>query len=164
MSEPYTARVDGIRFAAAHMATFGGDCEPLHGHSYEVAAEVTGALADDSWVVDFVELKSILRGLCEEIDHRFLLQTDSRVLDVLETEAAWKVRTPKGLGYVLPHADVAALPVDNTTAERLAEWLVGQLWDALEERGLANVESVSVEVFEGPGQKATYRRRRLPID
>jgi 6-pyruvoyl-tetrahydropterin synthase len=32
----FSVRVEG-KFSAGHFATYGGDCEPLHGHTYEVA-------------------------------------------------------------------------------------------------------------------------------
>lgn len=162
MSDTFSARVEGMRFAAAHFATFSGECEPLHGHSYEVALTVEGTLTADAWAFDFVELKSLLRGLCDELDHRFLLQRESAVLVIEETETNWKVRTPAGTGYVLPHADVVPLPLDNTTAERLAEWLSARVEEALLERGAANLSTIEVEVWEGPGQRAAHRRRRLP--
>ena len=94
MKTTYEVRVEGIRFDAAHFATYGGNCEPLHGHSYEVAAEVQGTLGDDSLVVNFIGLKAILRELSKELDHHFMLQTESRVLHIESTETAWKVRTP----------------------------------------------------------------------
>jgi 6-pyruvoyltetrahydropterin/6-carboxytetrahydropterin synthase len=158
---PLRVRVEGIRFAAGHFATFAGGAEPIHGHSYEVAAELEGAVTPDGWVFDFVELKAILRDICDQVDHRFLLQKESTVLEIDRTDTAWKVRTPAGVGYVLPAVDVVALPVDNTTAERLAEWIAGQLWDALTERGAGNVDSAEVEVWEGPGQRAAFRRQRI---
>jgi 6-pyruvoyltetrahydropterin/6-carboxytetrahydropterin synthase len=160
----FSVRVEGIRFSAAHFATYGGECEPMHGHSYEVAAEVEGGLGEDSWVIDFSELKDVMRGLCAELDHHFILQTESRELQVDHSPAAWKVRTAAGLGYVLPVSDVAALPIDNSTAERLAEYLSGQVWQALVGRGHENIERVSVEVWEGPGQRARYSRERLLLD
>jgi 6-pyruvoyltetrahydropterin/6-carboxytetrahydropterin synthase len=155
--ERYQVRVEGVQFAAAHFATFGGECEPLHGHSYGVAAEVDGSLSEESWVVDFVQLKSILRGLCHTLDHRFMLQLNSRLLKIEAREGCWKIVTPGGRQYSFPEADVAALPIDNTTAERLAEWLCGRLQEALQKRGAANVDSILVEVWEGPGQRAAYR-------
>jgi 6-pyruvoyltetrahydropterin/6-carboxytetrahydropterin synthase len=155
----FSVRVEGIRFAAAHFATYGGECEPLHGHSYEVAAEVGGALTDDSWVFDFSSLKRLLRELCAELDHRFILQVESALLEIDRDEDYWKVRTPSGAGYVFPVADVAALPIDNSTAERLAEHLCERLWESLTRDGRGRLESASVEVWEGPGQRATYARQ-----
>src|SRR6478672_13570173 len=157
MEEAFSVRVDGIRFAAAHMATFAGTCEPLHGHSYQVEAEIHGALADDSWVIDFQQLKSLLRRECADLDHKFILQCDSRRLDIVKAEGAWIITTPAGRRYQFPMDDVAALPIDNSTAERLAEWLCRRLWTQLEGVDGGLFRSASVDVWEGPGQKATFK-------
>lgn len=153
-----------MQFAAAHFATFGGECEPLHGHNYGVAAEVDGPLSEESWVVDFVQLKSILRGLCHTLDHRFMLQLNSRLLKMKEENGKWQILTPQGKEYAFPEADVVALPIDNTTAERLAEWLSGRLEDSLLKRGATNVEAVMVEVWESPGQRAAHHRQCLSLE
>ncbi len=156
----YSVRVERnkLKFAAAHFATFGGQCEPLHGHNYAVAIEVTGTLTDDSWVCDFSTLKSLGKALCDELDHKFLLQRDSRVLEIDETATNWKIRFA-GRGFVFPKADVLALPLDNTTAERLAEWLAARLRDDLRARGASNLATISVEVEEAPGQSASAGER-----
>jgi 6-pyruvoyltetrahydropterin/6-carboxytetrahydropterin synthase len=164
MRESHLVRVEGIRFDAAHFATFGGNCEPLHGHSYEVAAEVAGSLTEDSWVISFQSLKAMLRELCKEIDHRFILQRDSTILEIEEAETAWKVRMPGGIGYVLPKADVAPLPIDNSTAERISEWFCSRLWTVLEEKGARNLRSLTVDVWEGPGQRGSFQMQRLPLE
>ena len=158
MSELFQVRVEGVGFAAAHFATYGGRSEPLHGHDYALAAQVDGTLDTNAWVIDFGEVKAILRGICKEVDHRFLLQRDSRVLAIDATEAAWNVRTPDGIDYVLPRQDVIALPIDNTTAERLAEWFCERVLQTLRERRADNVRAVTIEVWEGPQQRASYRR------
>jgi 6-pyruvoyltetrahydropterin/6-carboxytetrahydropterin synthase len=133
------------------MATYDGKLEPLHGHNYAVIVEVTGTLTDDAWVVDFSTLKTAAKQLCDELDHKFLLQRDSRELEIDEGMSNWKVRHLER-GFVFPKSDVLALPIENTTAERLAEWLVGRLRDDLRERGAANLTSISVGVEEAPGQ------------
>ena len=160
----FEVRVEGVYFDAAHFATFGGDCEPLHGHSYQVAAEISGPLTEQSWVVNFIELKAILRGLSRELDHRFMLQLDSRLLRIDDAGESWQVFTPGDRSYSFPKADVAALPIDNTTAERLAEWFGDRLARSLAERGAANLEAITVEIWEGPGQRASHRQRGLPIE
>src|SRR3990170_5442376 len=142
---------NALRFSAAHFTTFGGDCEPLHGHNYDVMVEVEGELTEDSWVVDFAELKRMARRLCEELDHRFLLQRDSRLLQIEEGAVAWTVRF-RGRRWVFPRAEVVALPIDNTTAERLAEWFCGRLWEELSSAGARNVAAVTVGIEEAPGQ------------
>ena len=156
----YSVRVERnkLKFAAAHFATFEGQCEPLHGHNYAVGIEVTGTLTEDSWVCDFSTLKSLAKAFCDELDHKFLLQRDSRVLEIDEGMSNWKVRFA-GRGFVFPKADVMPLPIDNTTAERLAEWFAGRLRGDLRARGAANLASITVEVEEAPGQSASATER-----
>jgi 6-pyruvoyl-tetrahydropterin synthase len=158
-AQKYQVRVEGIGFVAGHFATFGGSCERLHGHNYEVAADVEGTLSEDSWVVNFITLKNMLRDASARLDHRFMLQRNSRILEIDETESAWKLKTPAGAAYVLPKSDVVALAIDNTTAERLAQWFCDGVWSKLATRA-ANMSSLTVEVWEGPGQRASYRRER----
>jgi 6-pyruvoyltetrahydropterin/6-carboxytetrahydropterin synthase len=157
----YRVRVERnkLKFAAAHFATFEGQCEPLHGHNYAVTIELTGELTDDSWVADFGMLKSLGKALCDQLDHKFLLQRDSRVLTIDEGMSNWKVRFLER-GWVFPKSDVLALPIDNTTAERLAEWFVGRLRDDLGSRGASNLTSITVGVEEAPGQ-AGWATERL---
>ena len=149
----YKIRVERntLRFAAAHFATFEGQCEPLHGHNYDVIVEVEGELTEDSWLIDFGALKSMARAICQELDHKFLLQRDSRVLAIDEGEQEWKVRFGER-AWVFPKADVRPLPIDNTTAERLAEYIGGRLRAALHERAATNVSAITVGVEEMPGQ------------
>jgi 6-pyruvoyltetrahydropterin/6-carboxytetrahydropterin synthase len=63
----------------------------------------------------------------------------------------WKIRFGER-GFVFPKADVLALPIDNTTAERLAEWFAGRLRADLAARGASNLTSLTVGMEEAPGQ------------
>jgi 6-pyruvoyl tetrahydropterin synthase/QueD family protein len=146
-----------LRFAAAHMATFGGDCEPLHGHNYDLIIEVEGELTEESWVVDFGVIKGLARELCERLDHHFLLQRNSRQLLSEEREGIWVVRFGQSRRYEFPAVDVVALPIDNSTAERLSEWIHGELVTALQRVGATNLTMLSVGVEEMPGQTGWYR-------
>ena len=148
-----------LRFAAAHMATLGDDLEPLHGHNYSVRCRVDGALTDDRWVIDFSALKRYVREACEALDHRFLLQTRSRLLKALEEDAGWTIRFRDRV-YRFPAADVVPLPIENTTAELLAEWIAGRVEHALSSGGHANVARLAVDVEEMPGQAGGYARDR----
>ncbi|MCH8949745.1 MAG: 6-carboxytetrahydropterin synthase [Chloroflexi bacterium] len=120
---PYKVTVERntLRFAAAHFATFEDSCEPLHGHNYDVRVEVEGELTEVGWLVDFALMKSMTRALCQELDHKFILQRDSKVLKIDEGMSNWKIRYQER-GYVFPKADVVALPISNSTAEQLARW------------------------------------------
>jgi 6-pyruvoyltetrahydropterin/6-carboxytetrahydropterin synthase len=155
MSYRVTVERNTLRFAAAHFATFEGRCESLHGHNYDVLVEVEGELTEDGWVIDFSALKSMARALCQELDHKFLLQRESKALQIEERTSNWRVRFGER-GWVFPKSDVVALPIDNTTAERLAEWFAGRLREALAERGATNIVSLTVGVEEMPGQAGWF--------
>jgi 6-pyruvoyl-tetrahydropterin synthase len=153
--------VEGVRlrFAAAHMATLGDELEPLHGHNYVVRCRVEGDLTSDRWVIDFGVLKRAVREACEALDHRFLLQTRSRRLDIAQDGTAWVVRFGDR-EYRFPAADVAALPIENTTAELLAEWIAERVDAVLDAGGHTNVTRLAVDVEEMPGQAGGYARDR----
>jgi 6-pyruvoyltetrahydropterin/6-carboxytetrahydropterin synthase len=138
------------------MATFAGQCEPLHGHNYLLSVEVEGDLTEDAWVIDFSLIKRIARERCEAIDHKFLLQRDSRVLAIAETADAWQISFGERQRYVFPKSDVAVLPIDNSTAERLAVWFHGEIAAALTDAGATNIRRLRVEVEEAPGQSGWY--------
>ncbi len=156
MPHKVTVERNTLRFAAAHFATFEGQCEPLHGHNYDVAVEVEGELTEDGWVIDFGALKAMARALCQELDHRFLLQRDSKALEIDEGMSNWKVRF-RERGWVFPKSDIVALPIDNSTAEQLARWFAGRLRGQLAERGATNITSISVGIEEMPGQAGWWR-------
>ncbi len=146
-----------LRFAAAHMATLGAELEPLHGHNYSVRCRVEGDLTPDRWVIDFSVLKRYVREACERLDHRFLLQRDSALLEIREDADGWTIVFGERR-YHFPAADVLVLPVDNTTAELIAQWLCERVVEALEAGGHSNLSRVEVEVEEMPGQGGSYAR------
>jgi len=61
-------------FAAAHqLRNYKGKCENLHGHNYKVRVTVEAAALDDAGlVVDFVEMKRLMDGVIEQLDHTYL--------------------------------------------------------------------------------------------
>jgi 6-pyruvoyltetrahydropterin/6-carboxytetrahydropterin synthase len=138
-----------LRFCAAHFATFQGQAEPLHGHNYDLLLEIEGDLTEDAWVLDFAELKTIAEALCQQLDHRLLLPRANPALTVTDVADAWEIASP-GRRYVIPKSDVCVLPLDNSTAERLAEWFCQRLAEALAGRG--NITAISAGVEEAPGQ------------
>ena len=61
-------------FSAAHfLRNYRGKCENLHGHNWKVELEVKGnRLNEAGFVMDFKELKRILKEIVEELDHKLL--------------------------------------------------------------------------------------------
>ena len=61
-------------FAAAHRLTLvGHKCENLHGHNWKVEVCIKGDVLDQGGVLmDFGIIKKSLRGIMEELDHKYL--------------------------------------------------------------------------------------------
>jgi len=61
-------------FAAGHaLRNYKGKCENVHGHNYKVRVTLAGEQLNASGLLmDFVELRTELRRLGEELDHHFL--------------------------------------------------------------------------------------------
>lgn len=144
-----------LKFSAAHFITYGGKCERLHGHNYGVLVEMEGELGEDKLVFDFTVLKQITREICRSLNHRFLLPLENAHLDLKSTEESWEI-TFEGRRYVFPAVDVVELPIDNSTAERLAEYICGQILRALASHNTSNLRTITVGVAEAPTQTAYY--------
>lgn len=146
-----------LRFSAAHFITFGGKCERLHGHNYGVLVEVEGTLNEDKLVFDFTILKQQTREICRSLNHHFLLPLYNPHLILKEQSDAWEIQFGEKR-YLFPRVDVMALPIDNSTAERLAEYICNELCTRLAAYDTANLVTIMVGVEEAPTQMAYYRR------
>jgi 6-pyruvoyltetrahydropterin/6-carboxytetrahydropterin synthase len=150
---------DYLVFASAHFITFAGHrCEGLHGHNYRAKATIEGALNEESWFVfDFVQLKKIMRRLCDEIDHLVLLPLESTRIQVTEEGEMVKVAVDGNPRYMFPRRDCALLPIPNTTVEMLAQLLATRLRTELDATGARGLTAIEMEVEENFGQSAVYR-------
>lgn len=127
------------RFDAAHVLTHhAGQCRNLHGHTYRVIVEVAESADSEDMVIDFKNLKQVMRAvILERFDHAFLFDEAS----ASECEIA-AVITRHGMRSV-------GLPF-RSTAENLARHFFRELE--------ARVKVVSVKVYETPESCAEYRR------
>jgi 6-pyruvoyltetrahydropterin/6-carboxytetrahydropterin synthase len=158
MPETYHVRVakDYLVFSAAHFITFNGNvCERLHGHNYRVAAEVSGPVDENQYVVDFIALRDALKELVTELDHYVLLPTEHPAIrvtaDAMSVEAVFEDRR-----WVFPRGDCVLLPVANTTAEMLARYLGQRLLPMLAERAKCRPQRLRIEVDECEGQLGVW--------
>ena len=150
---------DYLVFASAHFITFAGHrCEGLHGHNYRASVTIEGALNEESWFVfDFVELKRIMKRLCDEIDHLVLLPLESERVKVKEEGETVSVSVDGKPRYVFPRRDCALLPIPNTTVEMIARLLTSRLKTELAKAGAGRLTAIEMEIEENFGQSAVYR-------
>ena len=155
---------DYLVFASAHFITFKGhQCETLHGHNYRVGVAVEGSVeAETLFVLDFSVLKQITRKLVDRIDHKVLLPTLNPKLAYREEGERIAVDYFGQPTYVFPKRDCALLPIPNSTAEMLAQYLGSQMREELVAGGYTHLTSLELEVEENYGQSATYHEALVP--
>ena len=119
---------------------------------------IEGDLNQESWFVfDFVELKRIMKRLCDDIDHLVLLPTRSDRVGVTEEGETVSVSVDGKPRYVFPRKDCALLPIPNTTVEMLAQMLTERLHVELSAQGAKGLTAIEMEVEENFGQSAVCR-------
>ncbi len=150
---------DYLVFSSAHFITFRGHlCETLHGHNYRVGVSVEGSVDNETmFVVDFSVLKKIVRKLVDEIDHKVLLPLKNPKLSFSSQGKSCHVSYFGEPTYVFPQVDCAMVPIENTTAEMLAQYFAQRVKDELVGQGIKNLTAIEMEVEESFGQAATYR-------
>jgi len=147
---------DYLVFCCAHFITYDGDqCEKLHGHNYRVAVEIEGDLDENHYVFDFVTLKNRTRAIVDELDHHMLLAMKNPQLVVEEDGNRVHVRY-RDREWMFPRSDCILLPIENTTAERVAWYIADRLATVLREQHQYTPDLLRVEVEETFGQSATF--------
>jgi 6-pyruvoyltetrahydropterin/6-carboxytetrahydropterin synthase len=67
------------QFAAAHqLKMVAKQCENLHGHNWKIEVFLSGEELNDAGVlIDFGEIKTVVRDIMGELDHKFLNELPS---------------------------------------------------------------------------------------
>lgn len=144
-----------FNFAASHFMTFAnGTREPLHGHNYRVELRGDAMELKSDMVFDFLDIKPIVREVCNELDHHFLLPTKNTHLKVVETENQIQIKTLDGSHFSFPTKDVYKIPIENTSAERIGLYLIQEIRRRVLERFQFEFSELTLEVEETPGQCA----------
>ena len=150
---------DYLVFSSGHFITYEGNhCERLHGHNYRVAVEVQGPLDENHYVVDFIALKDMTRSITAELDHRMLLPTQNKKIQLHEEGANLRV-TYQDRMWSFPRDECVLLPIANTTAELLAGYIAIRLRREMADRGWRSPDVLRVEVEECFGQSAEVEWR-----
>lgn len=131
-----TAKFDSAHF----LAGYEGKCANIHGHHWVIEAVAQGSGLQEEgpkrgMLIDFGDMKHIVRGMAEEFDHALIYESGSlrtKTIEALNEE-----------GFRL--IEVGFRP----TAENFARYFYG----LLREKGLP---VCSVTVYETPDNCATY--------
>ena len=148
-----------FKFSAAHFLIFpDGSAERLHGHNYRVFIEVDASLSEHGLVIDFKEIKPVIRELLDSLDERFLIPGEHPVLTYsIREDDVCEIRYLDRY-YAAPIEDVLVLPMNNTSSENLASWIGREVLRLLTERfGEVQTRELRVAVEETSGQRGVYR-------
>jgi 6-pyruvoyltetrahydropterin/6-carboxytetrahydropterin synthase len=148
-----------FNFASAHFLIFAdGTREELHGHNYQVRVAFEGALDGGDVVLDFTKLKPLVKKTCDSLDHRCIFPTEHPLLTVARSGDSYEIVFDRRERFVLPARDVVLLPIRNTSTERLAEWVAGDVLRRIRESSpQAQVTRLEVEVEESGGQCGVFQ-------
>jgi 6-pyruvoyltetrahydropterin/6-carboxytetrahydropterin synthase len=159
MSHRFSIEVakDYFNFASAHFLIFtNGKREPLHGHNYQVSVALEGELDGAGVVLDFISFKPLVKEICDSLDHRTLIQTESPSVAVRQKTNEVEIRYKKQR-LVLPRTDVILLPLVNTSTELLAEYVANRIRQKVRAHFSATIKSMEVAVEEARGQRGMFR-------
>jgi 6-pyruvoyltetrahydropterin/6-carboxytetrahydropterin synthase len=130
-----------VAFDSAHfLSDYDGKCKNLHGHRWRVVAEIKSETLSsekqtNGMVIDFSDLKSALKGICDDLDHSLIYEEGSLKSKTIEA---------------LIDENFKLIPVPfRPTAENFAK----HFFDLLKNKGF-NVNKV--EVYETPNNSVVY--------
>jgi dihydroneopterin triphosphate aldolase (PTPS-III) / 6-pyruvoyltetrahydropterin synthase len=152
---------DTFKFNAAHFVAFDGFRERLHGHNYTVSVRLFGnhQIGADGYLLDFGDVKSVVKEVCKNLNERFLCPCYSDVIDIQQRDGSLFLKCQDGALFVMPITDCAMLPIVHATTEELAVYLYGQILTRLgaEKLRQRNIHTMDINVSEAPGQDASFR-------
>ncbi len=148
---------DYLKFSAAHFLIFpDGSAERLHGHNYRVYVDLHTDLDAHGLVVNFQEIKPMVRAICDELDEHLLIPGRHPVLTVTQDGGHLEIRY-RERRYLVPAEEVIVLPIGNTSAENLAAWFGRTLRERMREAWpRLVVRRLSIGVEETPGQRGVW--------
>jgi 6-pyruvoyltetrahydropterin/6-carboxytetrahydropterin synthase len=148
----YSIKIDdaSLHFSAAHFIEDSAGVERIHGHNYQVEVAVIGALNEYGMVIDFRDIKKMVKEICNRLDHRVILPLDSKSIKVHKSEENVTVKIGEK-SYRFPLEDCLLLPVKATTAELLAEFIAGEIT-------ISKKLSLEICVSENTGSRGCFAR------
>lgn len=162
MGLPFSIKVykQYFNFASSHFMIFeNGTREPLHGHNYRVQVKGEAPQLAGDMVFDFLDIKPIVREVCDSLDHKLLIPKENPHLKIHNDHRNYIITTPDESVFSIPMSDVLLLPILNTSAERIAVYVCDEIRRRVKARFGFAFNCLEIEVEETPGQSAVYVHR-----
>lgn len=147
---------EDFSFSAGHISIYQDDVESFHGHDYHVAVEIEGDLTEDFILIDFKQIKNILKPICKGLNHHVLVPTFNSKLKIFQNGKSTKVEF-KDKHIELPTSDVKCLELPNICCEMLAYHIFIEIKNKLKSAdNNTQINKILVEVSESAGQSASF--------
>lgn len=150
---------DYLKFSAAHFLIFpDGSAERLHGHNYKVYVDVETDLDPHGLVVNFKEIKPLVREIVDELDEYLLIPGQHPVLTCEPRDDGLSEIRYRERRYLIPSDEIRVLPISNSSAENLANYVAETLLERFAAR-FPHIRpgALTVAVEETPGQRGIVR-------
>jgi len=138
-------------FDYAHFIPNHSKCYPLHGHTAKVKIELIGIQKDFDMIIDFGELKKMIKNTLSLYDHKLIASKrymkEEYKDKVIISYDEFKIELPKKDLYLLN---------EEVTTENLAKDISKKLIQVLPE----HIKMIKVEIYEGARKGAFGRSRR----
>ncbi len=164
MGLPFSIKVykQYFNFASSHFMIFeNGTREPLHGHNYRVQVKGEAPELAGDMVFDFLDIKPIVREVCDSLDHKLLIPKDNANIKIHTENKNYVITTMDESLFSIPMTDVLLLPILNTSSERIAMYISEEIRRRVKARFGFAFNGLEVEVEETPGQSAVYVHREV---
>jgi 6-pyruvoyltetrahydropterin/6-carboxytetrahydropterin synthase len=137
---------ENLKFSSAHMTVFpDGSKESLHGHNYSVEVTIDLRAVSLKEMISFSDFKSAIRTICQEWDEKVLLPQACPFLEI-------RSQTEQEIAD-----EVILLPIDNVTAELLAQCFCQKFLSYFSKmQPLGVISGVAVRIDESTGQGSTF--------
>lgn len=146
-----------FKFSSGHFLIFDENrAEMLHGHNYQVKVdlfEVEASASQKGYLIDFYDLKKIIKDLCDQWDEHVLLPANHPDMNKkISANGKNDDINFRDRFYSFPKNEVVWLPVENTSVESLSKIFAQNLLKQLEPMG---VRKLKVSIEETLGQSAS---------
>ncbi|GAB4010556.1 MAG: 6-carboxytetrahydropterin synthase [Bdellovibrio sp.] len=132
-----------------------GTRETLHGHNYRVMVEAENNELQNDMVFDFLDIKPLIREICDEWDHHLILPSEHPQLKINFQNQQCILTMPDGGEMSFPPQDVLCLPIVNTSVERLALFFGNELKLRMFKKFNFSFKRMKITIEETPGQCAS---------
>ncbi len=141
-----------LKFSAGHFMLLSSTRrESMHGHDYQIHATFHTRIQHNGMAFDCRFYKQKLLDLCQTLDYRFILPSQSEFLRLEETQDHWIAHMGEESIPFLKK-DAVVLPICNVTLEELSHWFLEQLLQNQAELAEHHIENIMIKAFNGRGE------------